>query len=136
MSPLDTLDAFLQAIGLDYRDWAHAPAIGLRLSADQSMDLRFDAQTGRLNLQALVGQAIPHSRNDLMAGLLLANVYLTESSSLRLGMESASGRMALGATLDLAAQDPTSLQRVVASLADACRHLRAELSQAQLIASP
>lgn len=133
MNPLDTLDAFSRAIGLDYPGWAHAPVIGLRLAADQSMDLRFDVQTGRLNLQALVGQAIPHGRTTVMAGLLMANVELTDSSPLRLGMERDSGRVALGVTLDLAAHDAQSLERVVASLVDTCCQLRSELSKAQLI---
>lgn len=133
MNPLHHLQALMEDLHLHEPDLPQGRPVGLRVWGDQWLDLRFDPETGRLNVMYLVGYPLPHARSDLMAGLLQANATLTATSSLRLGMELDSGRVALGATLDLTQGDPEQARSALSHIAQASRQMRAQLTDALLL---
>lgn len=133
MSPHSRLEMLMQALGLYAADLLQGKPVGLRVGDDQWLDLRFDTETGRLTVLALVGSSLAHSRAYLMAGLLQVNATLTAASTLRLGMEHGSGRVALGGFFDLARVDADIVQTGLHELAQACRETRKQLARLQLL---
>ncbi|TFZ01313.1 type III secretion system chaperone [Ramlibacter rhizophilus] len=97
------------------------------------LDLQASEATGQLCVTARVGHAVLSNRRTLCAGLLLANLYLTENGRPHAVMDPLGEQVGLCHALPLSDCSGAVLVDRVERLAIACRELRERLVAQQLI---
>lgn len=134
MAACDPVQALGRALGLDRLDLDPRGACVLELD-QQPVELCWQpAGCGVLALVGRLGTATPGGRSDLLANLLLANLFLIESGYPHAAFDPRDDRVALCLSLPVSLLQPAALAGAVRSFAQACRSLRESLLAQQLLA--
>jgi hypothetical protein len=126
MSPVLPLCELARQLGLPPLALDAQDGCGLRLDG-VDLDLHFPAHEDCVRLTGWVGIATDADRGQLLASLLVANLFLTEHGRPHAAFDPVDGQVALSQSVPLDPAQPQALAAEVRRFAAACRGLREQL---------